>query len=174
MSIQLLDKPLEEMNIDELRRERRIHVFLANTYERILIALFARFEFREPLKVYPTEEDITEKYILGIYTEEEYQKQLRAVRMYVPRQQAYQQARQDKLDYLSMVTFEERAVIAMIEDRIEELGYKRPKKKGKKGKRKYTPRGYDPRKWISKHNYIRPKYSEYKDLDKLRDTDGDI
>ena len=174
MSIQFIDKDFEDMTIQELRRERRIHVWLAMTYDRMQIALFARYEFSNPLKDYPTKEEITEKYINGIFTEEEYKNQLEAIRMYKPRKEAYQQARQDKLDYLGIVLFEERAVVAMIDDRIEELGYRRPKMKGKRRKRKYTNHGYDPRKWISKHNYIRPKYSEYKDVDKLRNTDDHL
>lgn len=171
MSILFIDKDLEDMTIEELRRERRIHVWLADRYEHMQFALFRRWEFKEPVKEGITKEKVTEQYINGLIDEEKYNNLMMTVPMWEAKTKATIQHRQDKLDYLSIVTFEERAVVAMIDDRIEDLGYKRPKKRGRKGKRKYTQRGYDPRKWISKHNHIRPKYSEYADVDKLHKTD---
>lgn len=171
MSILFIDKDLEDMTIEELRRERRIHQWLASTYESMQWAMFKKYEFKRPVKDGVTKESITEKYINGQISDEEYNKWMRIAPMFEAKKEFHIQARQDKLDYLSIVGFEERAVVAMIDDRIEELGYKRPKKSGRKGKRKYTSHGYDPRKWISKHNHIRPKYTEYADVDKLHRTE---
>ena len=153
MILQYIDKPINEMTLEELKTERAVHVWLAMSITNVASWLQKKierdkykFEHKQPKDVM---EDVAEAYINGVISDEEYANYKRASR--IGNRGAYffyQGRREDKIKYAEIIALHHRAFVAEIDERIDEL-MGAPKKKPRKIPKSY---GYDPRKNCSSKN----------------------
>lgn len=150
--ITLIDKPIEEMTLDELKRERRVHVWVISVYESFRNRFVYKNEKRDENRSDYSE--YRQQFLDGELTREEYRKYMYLSRMWRGRDKKNEALVQDKVDYIDMEIIARKAIIQLIDERIEdiELADKPRKPKQRKLPASY---GYDPRKNNSRTNYPR-------------------
>lgn len=158
-NLMLQGKAIEEMSIEELQRELTLHKWFSRSIEKhrsAIIKLFNQRKWAEAHKkaeeLGKAPENLAEAYINGLITDEEYAL-LTGTDAEVKR---FDEETADRVDYLAMIGFHEKAFCEELSERIAEL----------KGQYKHTDRkmpksyGYDPRKPISKKNYPRTDWGK--------------
>ena len=159
--IKYIDKPIEEMTMEELETARDVH----STFTRHMDRYIGRVEYMYKLNVHEkTEElpeDIGEQYINGVITDKEYKEaketeSQEAINRWVKR-----------VEFYHLLCFEHKAYLEEVRARIKELKRaakleEREKEKAKKKKPKKLPEkyGYDPRAPVSKTNYRRDDWGK--------------
>lgn len=153
MILQYIDKPIEEMTLEELKTEKAVHVWLAMSITNVASWLQKKIDRAEYKREHSQQkngmEDVVEAYINGVISDEEYENYKRASR--IGTNGAYffiQGRREDKIRYAEIIALHHRAFVAEIDERIDEL-IGAPKKKPRKIPKSY---GYDPRKRCTKKN----------------------
>lgn len=157
MIMRFIDKPLEEMTVKELRREKAMHVWVAMTLGNVskwIQGTIDKAEIdREADKKAEGKDELAEAYINGLLTDEEYRNYKKADAMSDGYHAFVKSRREDKIMYASMLMLHHRAFVAEIDERIDELvGAPKPKPP----KPRPSVYGYDPRRNRSKNN--QPRY----------------
>ena len=157
----LIDKPIEEMTIEELEREKNAQTWLVKSMEYLLKMLNWKIDNFD-LKDYKEElEELKYSYINSEISEEEYSKKKRVYTMWRGKNQKRLSKLQDKADFAELIALHSRALSEEIDSRYNEMKYaSRPRHKKKKLPATY---GYDPRKRISKYNYPRDDWGNTRD-----------
>ena len=133
---QLIHKPIEEMTIEELKRERVVHSWQAQKSERGAEGLQRRLYWLEENKPIRSREEIQRAYEDGELTQAQYQT------AFANRATAinYRKRAESEAEYSRTIAREERAVVAQIDERILQLEATAPRpRRGRPPKR-------DPRK----------------------------
>lgn len=156
MILKYINKPLDEMTVKELRREKEMHVWISSSVLNIAKWIQHKIDSAEldwqNGKVSDGTDELSEAYINGLLSDEEYKNYKKAGAMSEGYHRYVQKRREDKVGYANMIALHHRAFAAEIDERIDELvGAPRPKKA--KRPRVY---GYDPRRNRSKNN--QPRY----------------
>ena len=146
--IQAIDKRLDLMDLKELRREKAAHLWEANKLKRGIYVLNQRIRWLNENLDFVDMEDIKAKRERGEISAEKYKS---LCGLQGRRLQTYR-ATEDKIEYANRLHTHERAIIKLIEERIEDI-QSRPKRH----KRGPTPR--NPRKRESWYN---PKSDWYR------------
>ena len=135
--MQIINKPIEEMTIEELKEERLVHVWQANKSERGAKALEKSLYWQDEHRP----EIVDADYINRCYEQGKITKEQRNLAFARKAKASGDRKRASlKRDYALMIAREERAIIAQIDERLAELEAKAPAPKiGRPPKR-------DPRK----------------------------
>lgn len=133
---QLISKPIEEMTIEELKRERVVHSWQAQKSERGAEGLQRRLYWLEENKPVRSREEIQRAYEDGELTQAQYQT------AFANRATAinYRRRAESEAEYSRTIAREERAVVAQIDERILQLEATAPRP------RRGRPPKKDPRK----------------------------
>ncbi len=139
--IQAIDKQFDRMDAKELRREKAAHLWEANKLKRGIYVLNQRIRWLEENLKLIDMEDIKGKRNRGEISAEKYKSMcgLQGRRL-----QTYR-ATEDKIEYANRLETHERAIIKLIEERIEDID-SRPKR------RKTGPKSHNPRKKTGWYN----------------------
>lgn len=133
---QIIDKPISEMNLTELRQERQVHVWQAVKSKRGSEALQKRLFWLEENEPIYTREEIQQAYEAGRLSDKQYKtafaRRARAIN--------YRRRAEHRAEYSRRVEDEERGIIAEIDERILMLEANAPKPK------RGRPCKHDPRK----------------------------
>lgn len=155
--LRYIDKPLEEMTIEELQTEKRVHVWLAKSLERIQAILMFNAEHRNSPNYEEELAQLKADYFDEVIDDEEFIKSRNEVRRIQSVKKWHYTNAQQKAEYALMIAKYHRGFVAEIDERIEELKFPPPPPKERKLPKTY---GYDPRKNISKYNYPRDDWGE--------------
>lgn len=141
--MQMTDKEIEDMSLDELRIERMVHTWAAKKWENAIFALNRRTHWDEENVVPIDIEEEKAKLERG-----EIPQTLFASRSY----QYHAQKRKEKattlmLEYAKQMMNHEKSISAMLIEQIDNVNSKR-----KKPKRKTGPKTNDPRRVASRNN----------------------
>lgn len=174
MILRFIDKPLEEMTVKELRREKEMHVWLASTVQNVAKWIQRKInnaEYKkENGKIADGTDEIAEAYINGLLSDEEYANYKKAGAMEEGYYQYVKRRREEKIRYAEMIAFHHRAFAAEIDERIDTLvGAPKPKKR-----RRPKVYGYDPRRNRSKNNQPRPDWQKSRKEREQRNSEEKI
>ena len=150
--LQYIDKPIEEMTIEELKDERRVHVWLARSMERIYHILVYKAENYDSTDYEEQMAQLKADYFDEVIDDDEFLKGRHHVRRMTASKERNVEMTMKKADYALMIAKTHRGFIAEINERIEELRFAEKPPKPRKLPKTY---GYDPRKRRSKKNYPR-------------------
>lgn len=139
--IQAIDKQFDRMDAKELRREKAAHLWEANKLHRGIYVLNQRIRWLEENLKLIDMEDIKAKRERNEISAEKYKS---LCGLQGRRLQTYR-ATEDKIEYANRLETHERAIIKLIEERIEDID-SRPKR------RKTGPKSHDPRKKTGWYN----------------------
>lgn len=146
---QLISKPIEEMTIEELKQERVVHCWQAQKSERGAESLQRRLYWLEQNKPIRSREEIQQAYESGELTQAQYQTAFANRGSAI----AYRRRAENEAQYSLTIAKQERAITAIIEERITELEATAPRpRRGRPPKR--DPR---KRKTAKKHTYKQPR-----------------
>lgn len=160
MILRFINKPLEEMTIKELRREKEMHIWLASSIQNVARWIQRKINNAEYKRQNGKEADgtdeLAEAYINGLLSDEEYANYKKVGAMDEGYYQYVKSRREAKIAYADMIAFHHRAFAAEIDERIDTLvGAPKPKKR--KAPKVY---GYDPRRNRSKYNQPRADWQK--------------
>lgn len=145
---QIINKPIEQMTIEELKQERQVHAWQAQKSERGAQALQKRLYWLEQNEPIKSRDEIRQDYEEGRLSEAQYKTAFaRRATAINYRKRAERQA-----EYSLRVAKEERALLFQIDERMLQLEVNAPRpKRGRPPKR-------DPRKreTVKKKTYKRP------------------
>lgn len=153
--IQAIDKQFDRMDAKELRRERAAHLWEANKLHRGIYVLNQRIRWLEENLKLIDMEDIKRKRERGEISAREYKS---LCGLQGKRLQTYR-ATEDKIEYANRLETHERAIVKLIEERIEDIE-SRPKR-NKTGPKRKDPRKkagwYNPKAdWVRTQPHVRP------------------
>lgn len=139
--IQVLDTPLEQMSLEEMKAERSAHAWVRYKLNAMVSHLTMRLHWLKENKPYVPKEEYTRMYENGELTAKEY----RLMAMQMAKRKIYHRNCEAQIAYGSILVDHETAVVNALDERIGVLKAKpAPKKRGRK------PR--DPTKNASKNN----------------------
>lgn len=139
--IQVLDTPLEQMSLEEMKTERSAHAWVRYKLNAMVSHLTMRLHWLKENKPYVPKEEYTRMYENGELSAKEY----RLMAMQMAKRKIYHRNCEAQIAYGSILVDHETAVVNALDERIGVLKAKpKPKKRGRK------PR--DPTKNASKNN----------------------
>lgn len=146
-TIQLVDKPYEEMSLEELYREQMVHKWHRTQMRYHIERLKKKKWWLENNKPILTVEEIKQKYENGEMTEGQYKVAFAArKRAIISRMRLA-----DYMNFAFLIAENEDAVATYLEELTEQA---KLEEKTLESRKKPRRRGYDPRKPISPHNRL--------------------
>lgn len=139
--MQLRDKPLEEMALEELYSERACHAWHKNKIHYFRQLLKKKKWWLEQNRPILSKEEIKGQYERGELTKKQYQTAFASRKKAID----YRMRVEDYMDYAEKVIFEQGAIVTYIDELIQ-------KKLSSEVQYKETTKDYDPRKPISPKN----------------------
>ena len=159
--ITLLNKEVEDMTVDELKRELKAQKWLVSTYERLGRIINMHLYNAENKKPEHTAEEYHEQYILGQLDDKEYKLKIKLLKAWDGRDKYNIALKRDRLEYLDILMFAHTAYIRELTDKIEEIKAVEATEKHRLKVRKLPKEyGYNPRKRITKTNYRRDDWGD--------------
>lgn len=154
--IQIINKPIEEMTLTELKQERAVHQWQATKSQRGSEALQKRLFWLDENEPIYSREEIQQAYEAGRLTDKQYKtafaRRARAIN--------YRRRAENQAEYSRRMEENERAFILELDERILQLEATQPKpKRGRPFKR-------DPRKREAPKRTIYKRPQEFKTLQK--------
>lgn len=154
--IQIINKPIEEMTLTELKQERAVHQWQATKSQRGSEALQKRLFWLEENEPIYTKEEIQQAYEAGRMTAKQYKtafaRRARAIN--------YRRRAENQAEYSRRIEQQERAFILEIDERILQLEATQPKPKRGRPYKKNPRKREEPKRKV----YKRPQ--ELKTLQK--------
>ena len=154
--IQYIDKPIEEMTLDELKAERRVHIWVARSLERLRAILLYRYEHYNEPDIAEELAQLKADYFDELIDDKEFARGRQKARRTASVHERHHKEAKERAEFALIVARAHRGFVAEIEEQINKVKYP------EKPKERKLPKvyGYDPRKNRSKNNYQRDDWGE--------------